>query len=90
MEGLPFIHPLHGPFCLFLDHVNVFDGLEQVLLFVFVLDVGVDEEGVGFGVDVLHGDLETVKAAGFGDLNFGAELLGEVFEDDAVAGGEEG
>lgn len=41
-------------------------------------------------MDVLHGDLETVKAAGFGDLNFGAELLGEVFEDDAVAGGEEG
>lgn len=90
VEGAVPVHPLHGPLRLLPDHVDVRDGREEVVLLVEVLNVGVDEEGVGLGVDVLHGDLKTVEAARLGDLHFRAELLSKVLEHDAVRGCEEG
>ena len=82
--------PLDGPVGLALDAGDGFDGVEEAGLFLGVLDVGVEEEGVGFGVDVFDGDLEAVEAAGFGDLDVVHEAASEVLEDDAVGGGEEG
>ena len=55
-----------------------------------LLDVGINEEGVGLGVDVLHHDLETVETTGLRDLDLGAESLNEVLVDDTIGGGEEG
>ena len=49
-----------------------------------LLDVCVDEEGVCLGVDVLHHDLETVKASSLWDLDFTAEALEEVLVDNSV------
>ena len=66
------------------------NGVEEIVFFSFVLDVGVDKQRVGFGVDVLHGDLEPVEAPGFRHLDFSAELLSQVFQHDAVGGSEEG
>ncbi len=74
----------------FFDDINVLDGIEKVKFLILVLDVSIDEEGVCFGMDVFHGDLEAVEAASFRDLDFGAELFGEVFHNDTVTGGEEG
>ena len=62
MEGATLVHPLEGPLCLFPDHIDVADCLEQVLLLGRILYVGVDEQRVCFRVDVLHSDLETVEA----------------------------
>lgn len=66
------------------------NGVEQICPLRVLLDVGVDQEGVGLGVDVLHHDLETVEAARLGDLDLAAEALNEVLVDDAVGSGEEG
>jgi hypothetical protein len=41
-------------------------------------------------VDVFHHGLEGVETAGFRDFDFGAEILDEVFEDDAIGAGEKG
>lgn len=54
-----------------------------------LLDVGVDEKGVHFGVNILHHDLEPVEAACFWYLDFSAESLDEVLIDDPVRGSEE-
>ena len=90
-EGRVFVgDPSQGPVGLLTDAGDVVDGVEEVGALLGLADVGVDEEGVGLGVDVLHHDLEAVEAAGFGDLHFAAEALDEVLVDDAVGGGEEG
>jgi hypothetical protein len=71
---------------LLLDTGDSVDSLEEVCTTCGVLDVGVDEEGIGLGMDVLpvgqrrtvqslwkdlHHDLETVEALGLGGLDLG-------------------
>lgn len=63
--------------------------MEEIVLFIDILDVGVDKEGIGLTMDILHGNLEAIEAPCFWYLYFGAELLGEVFKDDAIGGSEE-
>jgi len=73
--------------------------LEKVCTTCGVLDVGVDEERVGFRVNVLpvgqrslaqckrialHHDLETVEALGLGGLDLGRESLDKVLVDDTI------
>jgi hypothetical protein len=60
------------------------DSIEQVLTPSRVLDVCINQERVGLGVNVLHHDLETVEELCFGALNFGRESLDEVLVDDTV------
>jgi short-subunit dehydrogenase len=55
-----------------------------------VLDVSIDEERVGFRVDILHHDLETIETARLGNLSFIRETFVEVLVNNAVGGGEEG
>jgi hypothetical protein len=45
--------PLESPLGLLLNTGDGVDGLEEVCTTCGVLDIGVDEEGVGLGVDVL-------------------------------------
>lgn len=66
------------------------NGVEEVCALLGLLDVGINEERVGFGVDVFHHDLETVETTSLGDLDFSAEALNEVLVDNTVGGGEEG
>lgn len=49
--------------------------VEEVCSLLLLFDICVDEEGVGFGVDVLHHDLEAIEAASLGYLNFATESL---------------
>ena len=76
LESLLFVHPLHCPLRFLFYHINVLDGIEQVKFLILVLDVCINQEGVGLGMDIFHGDLEAVEAASFRDLDLGAELLG--------------
>ena len=66
------------------------DGAQQVVPLGGLPDVGLQEEGVHFRVHVFDGDLEAVKGAGFRGGHVRHEAEGQVFEDDAVGGGEEG
>lgn len=72
----------------FSTHTGV-NSIEEVGALLGLLDVGVNEQRVGLGVDVLHHDLEAVEAAGLRDLDLSRETLKEVLVDDTIRGGEE-
>ena len=82
--------PAKGPVGLLLDDRDGLDGVEEVLALLGLADVGVNEERVGLGVDVLHHNLKAVEASGLGGLHLGAETLDEVLVDDTVRSSEEG
>lgn len=46
------------------------DGIEEVLPFLGIANVGLDEQGICFGMDIFHHDLKAVETAGFGHLDF--------------------
>ena len=54
-----------------------------------VLDVHVNEEQVHLRVDVLHHNLEAVKASSFGSLDLVGEAFNKLFIDDAIGGCKE-
>lgn len=83
-------NPSQGPVSLPFDAIQVFDGVQQVVLFSWIFDVSVNEQRIGFGMDVLHHDLKTIKKLGFGVLNHPYHIFSEVFIDDPVAGRKEG
>lgn len=84
------LDPLDGPVGLLANARNGLNGVEEVAALAVLLDVGVDEQGVGLGVDVLHHDLEAVEASSLGDLDLAAEALDQVLVDNAIRGGKEG
>ena len=69
--------------------LTVVNGVEQVCALLGLADVGVDEERVCLGVDVLHHDLEAVEASCLRDLDLAREALDKVFVDNAIGGSEE-
>ena len=81
--------PAHGPVALALDRWHGFKSLEQVILFLLVLDVGVNEKGVGFCVNVLHHNLESIERTCFRPAHFVREVNAQVFVDNTVACGKE-
>ena len=82
--------PTQGPIGLLADAIHVVNGVKKVILFGRVLDVGVNQQGIGLGMDVLHHNLKTIEATGFGVLDLVQEVDGQVFVDNAVTGGKEG
>lgn len=65
------------------------NGVEEVAALPRLADVRVDEQRIGFGVDVLNHDLEAVEASCLWLLDFVAEPLQKVLVDDTVRGSEE-
>jgi len=57
------LDPLHGPLALLLDTGNSVRARKVVKLFLLVLHILVDEEGIGLGMYTLHGILEGVEQA---------------------------
>lgn len=84
------LNPFDGPVGLLLDARNGLDRVEEVCALLRIFDVGIDEEGVGLGVDVLHHDLETVEAASLWGLDFIGEPLDKVLVDNSVRSSKEG
>ena len=82
------VDPFNGPLSFFFYGRNVRDCFEEEVLLISVLAEGVDEDRVGLAVDVLHHHLEAVEASGFGNLDFGAKTLGEIFKNNTVRGCE--
>jgi hypothetical protein len=67
--------PTYCPVGFALDARDGLNGVKKVFAFGGLLDLCVDEEGVGFGVDVLHHNLETIEAPCLGSLDFIGETL---------------
>ena len=57
---------------------------------LWLTDVGVDEQAVHLGVDVLHHDLEAIETASLGYLNLTAKAFNQVLIDNSITGCEEG
>jgi len=88
-EAVRALDPLHGPLGFQFHGGYVRDCFEKKVLLFSVLAKGIYEDRVGLAVDVFHHHLEAVEASGFGNLDFGAEALGEVFQHNTVRGGKE-
>jgi hypothetical protein len=64
--------------------------MEKKVFLDRVFNVSLQKERVHFSMDVLDSDLESVKGAGFRDLDFLHETNSEIFVDNAVGSGKEG
>ena len=80
------VDPAQSPFALFLHARHRIQRIEQVVLFLRVFHIRVNQQRICFRVDVFHHDLEAVKAFGFGILHFGQEIHAQVFVHNAIAG----
>ena len=60
------------------------NGIEEVGSLGLLLDIGVDEERISLGVDVLHHDLEAVEASSLRNLDLSTETLDQVLVDNSV------
>ena len=60
------------------------------ILFLFILHVGIDQQGIGFRMDVFHHDLESVEELGLGILHLIDKVLGQVLIHNSVRGGKKG
>lgn len=88
MEAAIFVHPFHSPLGFLLDNINIFYGIEQIIFFILIFDISVNQKWVSLRMDVFHGDLESIETSGFRDLHLRTELTGKIFQDDAITGGK--
>lgn len=89
-EPVAVVDVLEGPVGLLADAGEVVHCVEQFCLLSVVLNLRVDQQGLGLRVDVLHRDLEALECPCLCDFDFLGELAGQVFDDDPVARSEEG
>ena len=78
------ITPFEGPLRFPLDAWHGLDRADEVLFLRRVFDVRVDEERIGFTVNILYGNLEAVEAPGFRRCDFCGEVAAEVLVDNAM------
>merc|ERR1740130_1237786 len=79
-ETVIFLHPLYGPLSFLLNCWHRVDSVEDHLLFGWLFDVLLDEEGIGLRVDVLHCHLEPIECASFRDLHFCGKLGSKILQ----------
>ncbi len=81
-------YPAQRPFCFFLYGRHRIDGVKQAVFFLRVFHIRINQQRVGFRMDVFHHDLETIETARFGQLHFTHEVHCEVFVHNAIACGK--
>ena len=84
------LNPLQGPFSFLGNAWNRLDGVKEVILLGLVLDLGINQERLRFGMDAFHGILETLEETSHRTLNFPLKADGQVLLNDSVASCEEG
>lgn len=62
-ETLLFIDPVHSPLGLLMDAVKVVHSIEQKLFLVRISNVSIDQQRISLRVNVLHRNLEAIKAS---------------------------
>jgi hypothetical protein len=79
-------NPTESPVSLAVDARDGLDGVEEELPHSGVYDVGVDEEGVCLGMNLLHNNLEAIEATSFSGLDFVGKAPDEVLIDNVIRG----
>mmetsp|Transcript_8733 Transcript_8733/g.13966 ORF Transcript_8733/g.13966 Transcript_8733/m.13966 type:complete len:277 (-) Transcript_8733:444-1274(-) len=83
------VAPLQGPIGLASDTWDRVNGMQESHLLLRVFDVGVDQERVSFRVNVLDGNLKSIKASSLRGLDLRHKVLSQVLVDNAIRGCEE-
>src|SRR5579863_5271319 len=81
--------PPQRPFGLLANRRHRVDGMEEPVLLLRVLDIGVDQERIGLRMDILHHDLKAIETPRLRQLYLTHEVDRQVLVDNAVTGGEE-
>lgn len=74
---------------MWIEKLTGVDGVEEIGALLLFFDICVNEEGVGLRMNVFHHDLEAIKAASLGYLDFAAETLNQVFVNNSIRCSEE-
>ena len=64
--------------------------IEEIRSLLLLFNVGINQERVRFGVNVLHHDLETIEASSLWNLYLAAETFDQILIDNSIRGGEKG
>mmetsp|Transcript_45801 Transcript_45801/g.109054 ORF Transcript_45801/g.109054 Transcript_45801/m.109054 type:complete len:200 (+) Transcript_45801:226-825(+) len=83
-EAILPLDPLHCPLCLLCYRRHCFNGVENTLPLLRILDVLLDQQRVCLGVDVFHCNLEAVKGSCLWHLDLAGELPCKVLQDNAI------
>lgn len=78
MEGISSIHPFHSPASFFLDHINVWDSIEEIIFLIIIFNICINEKWVSFWMDVFHSNLEAIETSCFRNLHLRAKLLSKI------------
>ena len=84
------VDPPKSPVSLALDARDCINSVEQIFALSGVFNVGINEEGIRFRVNVFHHYLKAVEAPGLGGLYFIRKALKEVLVYDPVRSSEKG
>jgi len=74
-----------GPFPLLATQGTVSSALNSLSFFPWGADISIDEQRIGFGMDVLHRDLKPIETIASGYCTSSKKILGQVFIDNPIA-----
>lgn len=86
---LVILDPLQSPLSFPLDTRYGLNSIKEIPPIIRVLDIRVNEQRIGFRMDVFYHYLESVETPCFSCLDFVGEAFDEVFVDYSVRGSEE-
>ena len=67
------------PILLFLYARDSINGMEKIIFFCRTLNIGIDQQGICFRMDILDHDLKSIKTTCFRILNFTHKIDGQDF-----------
>ena len=82
-------HHLRAQLALRCTHGIMSMAQRRCIFFQGVLDVCVNQEQLGFALDVLNCDLEAMETSGFGYCYLSSKVFAEVFVDNSIGSGKE-
>ena len=88
-KGLVRPHPVQRPLCLLADTRDGFNGIEQLFLFVLVLDIRINQERVRLRVNPLHRILEGVKELHHLGIHFTLKTGDKILHHDPIRSSKE-
>lgn len=83
------LNPLESPLGFLGNTRNRLNGVEEMRLLRFVLDLGINQQRLGLGVNSLHGILESVEQTRHRALDFALKPDCQVLLNDPIASCEE-
>ena len=82
------LNPTQGPVGLLFYSLKIVNCIEELVALGRILHVGINQQGVGLAVNVLHHNLESVEEFCLGILNLIDEVFGQILVHNAVRSGK--